>query len=434
MTQLVLKPTRVTSNSSKCLDHILTMITERHAVTNVAKISLSDHYLIYTCIHFSMAKHNNHKEVTFRDYQQFDRDDILQNLERSFDTSNLDFEDDMYNIDEKWFKWKSTFTEVCDKHAPLKTMSMKQRYCPWISKELVQLIYKRDFLKRKSDIDPAMKKDYKCIRNRITKLRRDNKRDYTKDVIRDCKKDSKKIWRELNKITGRKRKNDVLPNELSADKLNNFFASVGKMNKPKNDDFSWKHPECIYSFEFQRLKESVVYELLCKLGNVSNLDLFNVDSKLLCIGASVLPKPLVSLYNASLKLKWFSSYLFERSQMVFCHGILSNSKTLSNGIPQGSVLGPILFLLFINDIDQSLQTCICNMFADDVVIYSSHNNIDELTILLQNDIHSIHRWYTQNNLKVNAEKTKIMLLSTRKACHLNIYNIIHGWNENGTGS
>ena len=188
MTQLVLKPTRVTSNSSKCLDHILTTIPERHAVTNVAKISLSDHYLIYTCIHFSMTKHNNHKEVTFRDYQRFDRDVFLQDLERSFDTSNLDFEDDMYNIDEKWFKWKSTFTKVCDKHAPLKTMRMKQRYCPWISKELVQLIYKRDFLKRKSDIDPAIKKDYKCIRNRITKLRRDNKRDYTKDVIRDCKK------------------------------------------------------------------------------------------------------------------------------------------------------------------------------------------------------------------------------------------------------
>ena len=68
------------------------------------------------------------------------------------------------------------------------------------------------------------------------------------------------------------------------------------------------------------------------------------------------------------QLKWFSSYLFERRQMVFCHGILSNSKTLSNGIPQGSVLGPILFLLFINDIAQSLKTCTCNMFADDVVI------------------------------------------------------------------
>ena len=107
--------------------------------------------------------------------------------------------------------------------------------------------------------------------------------------------------------------------------------------------------------------------------------------------------------------------------MVFCHGILSNSKTLSNGIPQGSVLGPILFLLFINDIAQSLKTCTCNMFADDVVIYTSHKNIDELTILLQNDVHSIHRWYTQNNLKVNAEKTKIMLLSTRKAYNLNIY-------------
>ena len=69
--------------------------------------------------------------------------------------------------------------------------------------------------------------------------------------------------------------------------------------------------------------------------------------------------------------EWFSSYLHERSQAVLCHGSLSNVRDVTVGVPQGSILAPILFVLFMNDISQGLKFSRCNVYADDVVIYTS---------------------------------------------------------------
>ena len=114
------------------------------------------------------------------------------------------------------------------------------------------------------------------------------------------------------------------------------------------------------------------------------------------------------------ELSWFSSYLQNRKQAVFCHGKLSKFLDIKTGVPQGSVLGPYMFLMFINDVTCYLtEGSTTNLFADDSSIYAVGKSIEEVRNKLQACIDSICYWYRRNKLKINGTKSKIMLIGTR---------------------
>ena len=109
---------------------------------------------------------------------------------------------------------------------------------------------------------------------------------------------------------------------------------------------------------------------------------------------------------------------------MYCNGALSCPNEIIVGVPQGSVLGLILFLLFINDITQSLNSnCTCNIFADDVVIYTTGNNIQDINESLQANIDSISAWYECNRLLINPDKTKVMLLKSCRSKSVDRLNV-----------
>ena len=84
------------------------------------------------------------------------------------------------------------------------------------------------------------------------------------------------------------------------------------------------------------------------------------------------------------------------------------------GVPQGSVLGPILFLLFINDISNfAVEGCALNMYADDVIIYTSATSKDELESRLQVCIDNISNWYSMNKLCINKKKSNVMVIGSK---------------------
>ena len=114
-------------------------------------------------------------------------------------------------------------------------------------------------------------------------------------------------------------------------------------------------------------------------------------------------------------LGWFESYLSERQQRVINNGELSESKSVTAGVPQGSVLGPFLFILFANDIGSFTGTGgQINCYADDAVIYTSAKTIEEAREKLQQCINAVEYWYTENKLKVNVTKTEVMIFGTSK--------------------
>ncbi len=78
-----------------------------------------------------------------------------------------------------------------------------------------------------------------------------------------------------------------------------------------------------------------------------------------------------------------------------------------------SILGPILFLLFINDLPNCITKCQCNLFADDSVIYTQNSSIQAAQYELQNDIDNVFNWFQKNKLHVNPTKSQCMISSTR---------------------
>lgn len=107
------------------------------------------------------------------------------------------------------------------------------------------------------------------------------------------------------------------------------------------------------------------------------------------------------------------SYLTDRSQQVSIDANLSEIAHIVSGVPQGSVLGPLLFTLFINDLPSVLKYCSIHMFADDVQIYFHSCNLSssEMAHLINEDLSNIYDWSCRNTLPINASKTKIMHIS-----------------------
>ena len=92
---------------------------------------------------------------------------------------------------------------------------------------------------------------------------------------------------------------------------------------------------------------------------------------------------------------------------------LSEEYPLSNGVPQGSLLGPILFAIFINDLSSLFTKCSFHLYADDTVLYYSHENPQVVESVLNDELKNVINWMNLNKLKLNCTKTVGMLLGTR---------------------
>ena len=110
------------------------------------------------------------------------------------------------------------------------------------------------------------------------------------------------------------------------------------------------------------------------------------------------------------ELLWFESYLTNREQQ--CGGILSSVGKLKCGVPQGSILGPLLFLLYINDLLQCLQKTTPGLYADDTGIYASSYNVNDLIDNINYDLNIITQWMKNNKLQIHPKKSKCMFITS----------------------
>lgn len=116
---------------------------------------------------------------------------------------------------------------------------------------------------------------------------------------------------------------------------------------------------------------------------------------------------------ADTALTWIESYLSDRVQRTDFCGQTSDFKKNPFGVPQGSILGPLLFILYINDINTSVRHCKVNLFADDTLLNISSSNLTDAVQKINQDLESLSLWLRQNKLKLNVQKTKYMLIGRK---------------------
>ena len=122
-----------------------------------------------------------------------------------------------------------------------------------------------------------------------------------------------------------------------------------------------------------------------------------------------------------------NSFVENRHQRVKINGSFSAFKQLFHGVPQGSVLGPLFFNIYINDLLLSIQdTDICN-YADDTTLYTCDNNLDNVLVRLENDSHIVIKWFTDNFMKLNTDKCHLLILGRNSNQNKNTILNDLGW-------
>ena len=111
---------------------------------------------------------------------------------------------------------------------------------------------------------------------------------------------------------------------------------------------------------------------------------------------------------------WFASYLSNRKQFVSLRSSVSDHHTISCGVPQGSVLGPLLFLLYVNDMNKCSNILEFHLFADDTNLFLSDNNVQSLEFKMNIELEKVSHWLSANKLSLNIKKLALWYFTAHR--------------------
>ena len=121
-------------------------------------------------------------------------------------------------------------------------------------------------------------------------------------------------------------------------------------------------------------------------------------------------------------LSWIGAFISNRTQTTVVNGVHSSYVEVTSGVPQGSVLGPMLFLVYINDISNAITSQI-NLFADDSVLYRNIRNQND-QVILQNDLDTISSWAEKWLMDLNINKCSVLSITLKHNSIFHDYNIL----------
>ena len=125
---------------------------------------------------------------------------------------------------------------------------------------------------------------------------------------------------------------------------------------------------------------------------------------------------LDKIYDLGFDIKisnWIKDYLRDRQQRVIVNNQTSSLLTIKQGVPQGSILGPLLYLIYANDIQKVIKKCGAFFHADDTVLYSTCCKMTQAVKNMQKNINGLSKWCRQYNILMNVSKTKYMVFGSK---------------------
>ena len=132
------------------------------------------------------------------------------------------------------------------------------------------------------------------------------------------------------------------------------------------------------------------------------------------VSHEILIAELSKYHTSSTAINWFRSYLSERKHVCSVSGVLSSPASLDRGVPQGSILGPLLFSVYMNDLSFVLKETEVDIYADDTIIWSSGTNYTKIQQTLNRNLGEANRWFKLIEMKPNTKKTKHLLIGIAK--------------------
>ena len=153
-------------------------------------------------------------------------------------------------------------------------------------------------------------------------------------------------------------------------------------------------------------------------GKVTGLLFIDISKAFDSLNHKVLLSKPEHLGLSERSLRWFRSHLADRQQSVLINGELSEPHTITLGVPQGSILGPLLFNVYINSLPDAVKKTRMILYADDAVLFCDASTRQELQVALEREFTKISNWYTDNRLTINVKKTKLMLAGSKRMLSL----------------
>ena len=304
--QLIDLPTRITENSSSCIDLILLPVEKTTIQSGVMSVGISDHSLIYVNLK-EKVECSKAGPITFRSFKKFDSSKFLS--EGSKLTWNSFFDND--DIEYLWDQFKLKFTQLCNAHAPKISVRKKAKCSPWINEEYITLSRERDFLKKKFDEtrNKSYWLEYKKSRNALNNLNKKLKKQYFFNQFNTYVGDSKMTWKILNEFSPRTMNSKLelrIDEEIISDPLSvanafneHFTTPVINIDSVHPTDTSPMFTKS--KFVFSTITEDDVLKELSFLATDKASGLDDIHPRLLKEGAPFISAPLTHMFNVSLK-------------------------------------------------------------------------------------------------------------------------------------
>jgi len=213
------------------------------------------------------------------------------------------------------------------------------------------------------------------------------------------------------------------------------MVSVQLVNHLDRNNILYEHQ---YGFQRNKSTEHSIIHSLNFISNALNDDkycvgvFFDLKKAFDVCSHDILLMKLSKMGITGSALNWFKSYLSDRTQIVDINGSRSRSRQIKISILQGSILGPILFLCFINDLFR-VTNLLTLMFADDTFTLKAGKNLNNLISDINIEINKMAVWFRANRLAVNIDKTKYIIFRMKgKTIDINTPNIEYNANEPNT--